>query len=86
MASYPAAFSKMETGWTVGGGAEWALNQNWSLKLEYLYYKLGTETATAQRAPVVTPPFQMQYIWQTTAQIARVGVNYRFGGPVVANY
>ncbi len=26
------------TGWTVGGGVEWLLNSNWSVKLEYQYY------------------------------------------------
>ena len=29
------------TGWTVGGGVEWLLNPNWSVKLEYLYYDFG---------------------------------------------
>ena len=29
------------TGWTVGGGVEWLLNPNWSVKVEYLYYDFG---------------------------------------------
>jgi outer membrane immunogenic protein len=29
------------TGWTVGGGVEWLLNPNWSVKLEYLHYDFG---------------------------------------------
>jgi outer membrane immunogenic protein len=28
-------------GWTAGGGVEWMFAQNWSAKLEYLYYDLG---------------------------------------------
>lgn len=29
------------TGWTAGGGFEWAFAPNWSLKVEYLYIDLG---------------------------------------------
>ena len=29
------------TGWTIGGGVEWLLNPNWSVKVEYLYYDFG---------------------------------------------
>jgi opacity protein-like surface antigen len=29
------------TGWTVGGGVEWLLNPNWSVKVEYLFYDFG---------------------------------------------
>lgn len=34
--------SQTLAGYTVGGGAEWLLDQTWSLKLEYLYYDLGS--------------------------------------------
>ena len=27
-------------GWTIGGGAEWALASSWTLKAEYLYYSV----------------------------------------------
>jgi outer membrane immunogenic protein len=30
--------STTRAGWTVGGGAEYAIAQNWSLKAEYLYF------------------------------------------------
>ncbi|MCQ4190037.1 outer membrane protein [Methylocystis suflitae] len=33
--------SKVLVGWTAGGGAEWMLAPNWTLKAEYLYYNLG---------------------------------------------
>jgi outer membrane immunogenic protein len=32
------------TGWTVGGGIEWALAPHWSVGVEYLYVNLGTDT------------------------------------------
>jgi outer membrane immunogenic protein len=70
-------------GWTVGGGVEAALWDNWSVKLEYLYIDLGnasnTYTGIAPFTPVVTSS-------HVTDNILRIGFNYRFGGPVVARY
>jgi outer membrane immunogenic protein len=84
---YPAAFSRTKVGWTAGAGAEWAFAQNWSAKVEYLYIDLGNESTIANPLPA-NPPFQVGYNWRTTEQIARVGLNYKFGwgGPVVAKY
>ena len=44
-----AAFggSKVNAGWTVGGGIEAALAGNWTWKVEYLYLDLGTLDLTA---------------------------------------
>jgi opacity protein-like surface antigen len=36
-----ASDSSWQNGWTAGFGAEYALNQHWSLKAEYQYYDLG---------------------------------------------
>ncbi len=33
--------SKTKSGWTVGAGAEYAIDNNWTLKTEYLYTDLG---------------------------------------------
>ena len=86
-AAYPAAFSRTKVGWTAGAGAEWAFASNWTAKVEYLYMDLGNESAIANPI-IVLPPFQVGYSWRTTEQIARVGLNYKFGwgGPVVAKY
>jgi outer membrane immunogenic protein len=35
-------YSNVQVGWTAGGGAEWMFMPNWSAKVEYLYYDLGT--------------------------------------------
>src|SRR5258706_4505245 len=63
---YPASLSKTKTGWTVGGGAEVAINKRWSWKIEYLYYDLRKESSTANPIPV-NPPFQVAYTWRTKA-------------------
>jgi outer membrane immunogenic protein len=73
--------SKTRTGWTVGGGFEWAFAPNWSAKLEYLHvefrddaYFLTPPAGFANRAGGVP----------LTNEIVRAGINYRFnwGGPI----
>ena len=39
-----SSYSDTRVGWTAGGGVEWMFLPNWSAKLEYLYYDLGTVT------------------------------------------
>jgi outer membrane immunogenic protein len=39
-------FAELVTGWTAGGGVEWMFTQNWSVKVEYLHYDLGTASFT----------------------------------------
>ena len=83
---YLAAFRHTKTGWTAGGGGEWAFAQNWSAKIEYLYIDLGNDFATVNAIPLL-PPFQVAYTWKTQEQLVRFGVNYKFGAsPVVAKY
>jgi outer membrane immunogenic protein len=78
-----AASSSTRAGWTIGAGVEGAIGGNWTAKLEYLYVDLGTVTntfaGTAPFAPLTTSA-------HVTDNILRAGVNYRFGGPVVAKY
>ncbi|MGY8684182.1 outer membrane protein [Bradyrhizobium sp. UFLA05-153] len=88
-------------GWTVGAGGEVALDRNWSVKLEYLYMDLGSFNGASASATTVTnalntPAIGFNTVTTTTAtanfgtrftdNIVRVGVNYRFSGPVVAKY
>jgi len=70
-------------GWTVGGGAEWVLSGGWTAKLEYLYIDLGNVGYTLVDAAAATTVGTSSHI---TENIVRVGINYRFGGPVVASY
>jgi outer membrane immunogenic protein len=78
-----AGSSSTRAGWTLGAGVEGAIGGNWTARLEYLYVDLGTVNntfaGTAPFAPIVTSA-------HVTDNILRAGVNYRFGGPVVARY
>jgi len=60
-----------KVGWTVGGGIEYALWNNWSSKIEYLYADLGTATCTAATCGVATDV-------TFKSHIVRLGLNYRF--------
>jgi outer membrane immunogenic protein len=74
---YQGSTSKTKTGWTVGGGAEWALNRAWSVKAEYLYYDLGTISVTGSQ-PGNTGFFTL-VDQKVTGSIARLGLNYKLG-------
>jgi outer membrane immunogenic protein len=41
-----AGFAQLVTGWTAGAGVAWMFAQNWSAKVEYLHYDLGTANFT----------------------------------------
>jgi outer membrane immunogenic protein len=71
-------------GWTVGAGVEWGFAPNWSLKAEYLYYDLGDITVTG--LDPLFPAFSTSTTFENRGHIARGGINYRFGGPVIARY
>jgi outer membrane immunogenic protein len=75
--SFPPALnfgsdSQTFSGWTVGGGIEYAIANNWSLKAEYLYADLGKES-------FVFPAFApIAFDTKATMNVVRAGVNYRF--------
>jgi outer membrane immunogenic protein len=80
---YNSSVTSTRTGWTLGGGIEYALSGGWSAKAEYLYYDLGTVSATEPISP--DPPYTTQTDFKVTGNIVRAGLNYKFGGPVAAN-
>jgi len=77
--AYPSSRNVTKVGWTLGGGAEFALAGNWTAKAEYLYFDLGKETLDGLPVPA-NPPFHVQSEFKLNGHIVRVGVNYKFGG------
>jgi outer membrane immunogenic protein len=71
--------SKTNIGWSVGGGAEFALANHWSAKAEYLYVDFGglSSTGTVSNDGGFTPA-SLSHSADLTAHIVRAGVNYRF--------
>jgi outer membrane immunogenic protein len=75
-----ASATSTRSGWTAGGGLEWGFAPNWSAKFEWLYMKfdsapLNTLVAEGSRSSIPLDD-----------NVVRAGINYRFGGPVVAKY
>jgi outer membrane immunogenic protein len=80
--------SSVRAGWTVGAGIEGVISGNWTAKLEYLYIDLGHVSGSFV-TPIVGPSggfLTASYNSHITDNILRVGVNYKFNGPVVARY
>jgi len=80
--------STFKAGWTLGVGVEGVISGNWTAKLEYLYIDLGNVSGSFV-TPIVAPSgafVTSSYSSHITDNILRVGVNYRWGGPVVAKY
>ena len=74
---YPVSVSTTKVGWALGGGVEYAICKCWTVKAEYLYMDLGSESASQTSIPLITP-YTANYTWQTTANIFQIGVNYKF--------
>jgi outer membrane immunogenic protein len=66
-----AGVSDTKAGWTIGGGIETALAQNWTAKVEYLYADLGSIGCGVGSCSVPT-----DVDFQT--HIVRAGINFRF--------
>lgn len=69
--------SQWRAGWTVGGGAEVALSDAWTAKAEYLHLDFGSTSYTATSSDYA--PASGTHHHRLTADLVRVGVNYRFG-------
>jgi outer membrane immunogenic protein len=78
--------SQVDVGYTVGAGVEWAFNNNWSVKGEYLFMDLGNRTTTAFGVTGTPVGATLGLREREQYNIVRVGLNYKWGGPVVAKY
>lgn len=80
------SLSQIGVGWTAGGGGEWMFAQNWSAKVEALYYDLGSQTISGQYSPLINPaaPGGVAIVNAASTRfdyqgvVARAGVNYHF--------
>jgi outer membrane immunogenic protein len=94
LATCPANFTcvaagrtSTRAGWTAGAGFEWMAAPQWSFKAEYLFVDLGTQSVTgATTSAFFVPPVTFTASTPFRENIVRVGVNYHFGGPIVAKY
>jgi len=91
------SYSDTRVGWTVGGGLEWMFMPNWSAKVEYLYYDLGSATygggltstfIAATGAPIFLNATATSVRYN--GHILHAGLNYHFNwlapAPVLSKY
>ncbi len=86
--TYSGSNSSVKTGFVVGGGAEWAFSDRWTVKAEYLWYDLGHVShplnCTAAFGVICGAGAFPAYttLGNTVSSVfgsdVRVGVNYRF--------
>lgn len=67
--------SFLRTGWTVGGGLEYALDDNWSAKIEYDYLGFGSQSMNFS---TITPSATLTPNASLNVQEIKAGLNYRF--------
>ncbi|MGB8278766.1 MAG: outer membrane protein [Methylovirgula sp.] len=71
------SYSSTQTGWTAGGGVEYAITHNLTLKAEYLYTDLGSFNFYTHEACVASCLGSNSRI-QTTFSTVRAGLNWKF--------
>jgi outer membrane immunogenic protein len=91
----------LNTGWTAGGGIEYALptdsflnffhSSGVTVRAEYLYYNLGNSSNVLNGTGTVIVPLGSSFTGRIhdTGNLVRVGLNFKFGAappPVVARY
>jgi outer membrane immunogenic protein len=67
-------------GYAVGAGVEYALTNNWTARLEYMYYDLGRRTVTAVplNAAAAATGVAYQARFENNGSIVRGAINYKF--------
>ncbi|MDE2380425.1 outer membrane protein [Bradyrhizobium sp.] len=65
--------SGWRTGWTAGGGFEYAVARNWTVKAEALYVDFGNSDAVLNNTNTA-----YRFRFKDTATVARAGFNFKF--------
>jgi len=83
-----ASATNTNVGWTAGAGIEGVISGNWTAKLEYLHVDLGKVTGGLNTGvgALGGGTLTENYSSRITDNVARIGINYRWGGPAVAKY
>src|SRR6266850_2155131 len=66
------------TGWAAGGGLEYMISPNWTAKLEYLHYDLGSLSQTFGDSFGRFPGTFVNTSTNFKGDIVRIGANYKF--------
>jgi outer membrane immunogenic protein len=77
---YLATFNSSSTqaGYVAGGGVEWMVTDNWTVRAEYLYYQFakGRNVDATQPSAVAFPS---NFVWgKSEVSVAQAGLSYKF--------
>jgi outer membrane immunogenic protein len=72
--------TQTQYGWTAGGGIEYAVLNNWSVRAEYLYASIRAINSTLAFQSTPGHGASFAHADGLTESIARAGVSYKFGG------
>jgi outer membrane immunogenic protein len=76
-------FTVHANGLTGGGGIAYAITNNVITKIEYRYYNFNGYN---RPGTPLTPNGQLPYTTESTYSTVTIGLDFKFGGPVVAKY
>ena len=76
-------FNVQANGLTAGAGFAYAITNNVIGKFEYRYYNFNGYNRPGNP---LTPNGQIPYTTETTYSVVTIGLDFKFGGPVVAKY
>jgi outer membrane immunogenic protein len=76
--TYTSSLSDTVSGWTAGGGFEYAFHHNWTVKGEVLWMDLGKVSYVSPERTTF-PGFSYTTQVDLFEVVARIGVNYKFG-------
>lgn len=69
--------NQTRAGWTLGGGLEYAVANNWSIKAEYLYADFGSVSYRTTNIGI-GPSQTADHSVKSQLHVLRVGLNYKF--------
>ena len=78
---FTSGVSQTRDGWVAAVGVEWMFANNWVGRIQYDHYDFGTKTYLV---PALSNVSDTRV--STTVDAVRVGLAYKFGGPIVAKY
>ena len=79
-------FNVSANGLTGGGGVAYAITNNVSAKFEYRYTNFNGYNRPGLTTTGLTVNGQLPYTTETTYSVVTLGLDFKFGGPVVAKY
>jgi outer membrane immunogenic protein len=70
--------SETKTGWTAGGGVDYALTNNWIVSAEYMHIDLGSIDASGTVTTGNSNTATMNFSTKLRSDLVRGGVSYKF--------